>query len=459
MSLLTLPPELFLHVTNDVIEACGISAAWKLRGVCRTFAENLTYEILNRPTSAFVSTSDRRFFRKNVHRYLAARLHNVLNVDRDLIQKVRDMATWAASQLGTITEQQREDVAVKVCAGLERTTDNWELVHALECTCINCPSQWQTWSQQPLDSQDKLIAVVAICCYDDAADLLADLPRYTYHPPGIRPWMTFRPLEFDIRTNDDVFLNVSLQYLARLESQGFEGIQKLRQVTSRRSVTFNMRNAIGSAITHKNLQGLQVLLDFYRKHLSLPDRHEYDIWIHHAMVSPSSASHAMQSLSILLNYKPHGVSLVDKQIVGTACQYGTVPMVHEVLKHAKKDINTGTILTLPIFIAVRSGRVEAVNGVIDAGADPNVIAVSNMSSVSKRHLTALELAMHRNCPEIIDALLQRGGGPIPHISEWTTHRRTYDFLRRKVLEDTGKNLPTLKAFRRLTQEEREALVH
>lgn len=459
----TLFAELFLHVTNDVIETCGISAAWKLRSVCRTFADNLAHEILNLPTTAFTTYRDSYFFEKSVHRYLAARLHNALDVDPGLIQKIRAMVTWATSQLAsTTTEQQRDSVALKVCAGLVQNVGKSNLVHALQCSCTSCWSRWRTWSQQPPDSHDKLVVVAAIGCYGDASHLLSDLSNFSSNPPlnSPRHFLSFYPLKHATQNEDDVLLDISLQYLGRLASEGAPGTEMLMKLTQGYDAPFGMNDAIQGALGHSNTDTLQVLLDFHRKYLSLPHRRAYDRWIYFAIMKVHRAgSEAMKFLSMLLNFRPSGKSLVDKQIVSTACDNGSAAVVQEVVEHASKDINKGSILTLPIFIAVRSRRPVAIEGVIGAGADPKVVADSNMPSVAKKRLTPLELAMHRNDLDIVKALLQHGGGPIPHMSEWTTHRRMFNFLRRTVLQDTGKELPTLKAFNRMTEEERKAIDH
>lgn len=430
MSLLDLPPELFLHITHDVIDTCGISGTWKLREVCKTFADNITHEIMNRPTTGFTSRyRDRSFFNKSISRYLAARLHNELDVDPKLVQKVRDMVAWAVSKLGTTKLQQRDDVAFKVCAALERTIGSSNLAHALGCDASTCFMEWAAWSQQPLDSHDKMLVMVAIECYDNATELLKEFSDSTVPPqwPSERRWLEFVPFDIAFQKSDEVLLNILLQYITDVASQGAEGKETLSRLTSGRGAPFRMHYAVSYAIKYSNYDGLQSLLDFYRKHLSPPERAEYTSWVRDTICDKGSTV-ALRLLPLLLDFKPRGKSLVDKRIIDLACDRGTAAMIKEVLKHANKNINNGTILTLPIFIAVRSGRTAAINGVIDAGADPKVIADSNMGSVKKDRLTPFEYAMHRNSPSMVEALLQRGGGPIPHISEWTTHQRTYNFF-------------------------------
>jgi hypothetical protein len=132
-------------------------------------------------------------------------------------------------------------------------------------------------------------------------------------------------------------------------------------------------------------------------------------------------------------------------------------MIHDIPTRLDKGIDDGTILTLPIFIAVRSGRSIAVNTVIDAGADVAIQAKSNLPSLQKDFVSSLDVAIHKHKIAVIEALLERGAGPIPHISEWPTHGRTYNYLRGVLSEESGVELPLLRDFKRLSITERKAI--
>jgi hypothetical protein len=99
----------------------------------------------------------------------------------------------------------------------------------------------------------------------------------------------------------------------------------------------------------------------------------------------------------------------------------------------------------------------AVNTVIDAGADVAIQVKSNFPSLQMDVVSPLDVAIHKHKIAVIEALLERGAGPIPHISEWPTHGRTYDYLRRVLSEEGGVELPSLRNFKRLSITEQKAI--
>jgi hypothetical protein len=139
------------------------------------------------------------------------------------------------------------------------------------------------------------------------------------------------------------------------------------------------------------------------------------------------------------------------------CNIRSASAIQAVLADLDTDITEGFILTLPIFIAVRSDSSVAVNAVLDVGANVNITAQSNVPSRGTAHVTPLEVAIHKHSTAVINALLNRGA-PVPTLAKWPTHARTYNVLRRHVMKEpkTKETVPTLQQFRKRSQEDREA---
>jgi hypothetical protein len=45
MQLLDLPPEIFQHITHDLVSATGPGGAWEYRTICRTFAAEIAHDV------------------------------------------------------------------------------------------------------------------------------------------------------------------------------------------------------------------------------------------------------------------------------------------------------------------------------------------------------------------------------------------------------------------------------
>lgn len=449
MELLDLPPELFQQVAHDLVEVAGITDAWQLRGVCRTFAAEISHDIFaKRKTWEFTSYRDRRFLRLAVHRYLAARLHHPLDIDKRFLDKIRIMVDWAASVSHAKTASQKDEIAEKICAVLNTSTGGLHLLHVLQCGSTGCYIPWYNWSKQELDMHDRLTSAVSIERYDLVEEMLSELSDAVQVS-----WFVFQPFEIALEHGDKLLLETTFRFLKSVSEAGNLAFTASQELRIKGVAPLKVHNAVSIAIMSNQTESLQCLLDFSKQYLPRPDKSVYERWVFRAMGSGKDC------LINLLDFKPNGKSMVTRQILTTVCHYGTAQMIRDVTNRMGKDINTGTILTLPIFIAVRCGTPATVESVLDAGADVGIKARSNIPSLTKSYLTPLDVAIYHHQDGIVDVLLKRGAGPLPHITEWPQHHRTFNYLRRIVSKDSGIDLPTLKQFRALTLEKRKSIVH
>jgi hypothetical protein len=221
---------------------------------------------------------------------------------------------------------------------------------------------------------------------------------------------------------------------------------------------FSINAAVNQALVWEYHEGLQDLLNFHQAHLPRPNKSQFEGWVQIAAYNNGAWSPNPQKddyVSPLLQLKPNAG--IDRQLLILVCSMRSASAIQAVLADRDKDINEGFILTLPIFIAVRSDSSVAVNAVLDAGDNFNITAQSNVPSLGTAHVTPLEVAIHKHSTAVINVLLNRGA-PVPTLAKWPTHARTYNVLRRHVMNGikTKKTVPTLKQFRVMNQEEREA---
>jgi hypothetical protein len=211
---------------------------------------------------------------------------------------------------------------------------------------------------------------------------------------------------------------------------------------------FSINAAVKEAILSRYREGLQDLLKFHQAHLPRPTKLQFEDWMNLAAYNNARFSNPQTEdyVSPVLNLKPNGYTA--RQLLILICHYPSASAIQAVLASFDNDIDDGSILTLPIFIAVRSKNPRAINAVLDAGANVDITALSNVPSLGTAHVTPLEIAIHKHGIAVINVLLNRGA-PVPTLPKWPTHARTYNCLRNYVMNGikTKKTVPTLKQFK------------
>lgn len=135
------------------------------------------------------------------------------------------------------------------------------------------------------------------------------------------------------------------------------------------------------------------------------------------------------------------------------CAGGSSEDVQEALKRVQ-DVDKETALNAPISIAVRSGRVAAVQGCIQAGASVDLAVRSNIPSPRNDNTTLLDVAMNWNDDRVADILI-KASATISHISQWPTTRRVYDVLHKAASQRTSVKLPGLRNFKHMSLADRK----
>ncbi|CAG5181152.1 uncharacterized protein ALTATR162_LOCUS9619 [Alternaria atra] len=94
MKLLDFPPEIFKHVIHCLVSDAGVAGSWKLRGVCRTFDQEISENVLAiQPKEAFDDDRDRHLLLRpgNLKYYIAYHVKNPRDVFPELPAKIQQM--------------------------------------------------------------------------------------------------------------------------------------------------------------------------------------------------------------------------------------------------------------------------------------------------------------------------------------------------------------------------------
>ncbi|CAN9286460.1 unnamed protein product [Alternaria alternata] len=203
----------------------------------------------------------------------------------------------------------------------------------------------------------------------------------------------------------------------------------------------------------KYLPAAQLLLDYYEKNLPCPSNKTYSGWVGEA--SANCSLDQLEALKAVLRFNTGSKNMIGPDTLGAVYAKGNSTAIEGVLQHVE-DINRGTTLTAPIFIAVRSGRPIAIRACLQAGANVNLSMRPNMRAIGRTHITPLETAVHRYDVSIVRTLIG-SGATIPHISRWPTHERTYRLLHEAASKLTDIVLPDLAHFKRCNKNDLKVL--
>jgi hypothetical protein len=104
------------------------------------------------------------------------------------------------------------------------------------------------------------------------------------------------------------------------------------------------------------------------------------------------------------------------------------------------NVNQGTLLTLPLNIAIRHGNSAVIEAVIDAGADISILLQKERSTGAPESLNPLEFAMSQTVEKV--GVLIRRGAVVPPFRKWKgSPKKLCGVLRDAGIEQTGEEVP------------------
>lgn len=476
MNLLDLPPELFQHIIHELVSTGSLfddfddgeeNNVWSLRSVCRTFAAEIEHDVLNNQPKEFLNVSyHEKLMKPCMDRYLFNRLMSPRDVSRKFLAKVKDMVDYVIEEL-CIGDQQREQHTEKILHGFSKILGFDNIAHSLWCdTQEDCRHHPTGWHRETSHISYRLCAALAISAHGLFNRLLTEFALLEANS-------SFQPslVEMALDISDKGSLHTVLQGLDTLQSAD-PGLAM--GLIKRQEALYPVSNFIKRTVGEDDVDATRSLLNFYEKHFGRPCKRIYMDWIlsalahSHPVAEYPACFHtsdfnfkldkAKKTLNTVLSFKPGEKSMVTKWIIRLIYEYGGHSDTMEALGLIR-NVNSGTVFNLPIFMAVRYQNPLAMRAVLEAGADANVKVKSNIPSVHKTKITPLDSAIHRNSSYVADELI-KGGATMPHVSEWPTRKGMYNILRShtcKRSKSAAARIPSVEKFRAMSQDDRKAL--
>lgn len=419
-----------------------INWVWMLRDVCPTFAAEIVRSVFSQqPKSVYYNNYFvQRLVLERLPRYIMQVKRIPGNINEGFRARLQRMTSYILHELDIKDEKQRADIIDKFYVSLRKIVNEYRLSHALWCDCgPSCLYVTQTQDSTELSVQDRLFTSLMVGSDDVLAGVLPEVS-------GAEKDRLFHVLPFDIARilGDMKSIDVIFRHLATRPS-----LERMALMCE--NGMFRIQSIISIMLASDSGTIAQTLLDFHRKNLPSPTRHAYNYWIYNAVHERTTKY--LHNLRAVLDFYPEGRTRVLCETMLTICAGGSSEDVQEALKRVE-DVDKGTALNAPIFIAVRSGRVAAVQGCIQSGANIHLAVRSNIPTLHKDIITSLDVAMNRNDGHIAEILI-KAGATIPHISQWPKTRRMYKVLSKTVSECTNVKLPDLKRFQHMSLADRK----
>ncbi|KAG9191311.1 hypothetical protein G6011_09399 [Alternaria panax] len=456
-NLLDLPAELFQMIIHELVLIAmepppdfhyrfKIGPVWKLRGVSRSFAAEIEREFFSQQPREFYSDNPniKYLVQKYLPRFLMQVSRKPGSVNERFLTRLQDMGRYVVDQLDCEDQEQRAEIIEKTYVGLGTIFGKANITHALWCDHIgncHCSKFHDTALALSVPYPDRLCAALATGAHSVLPKILPKLS--VTDKDGLIPT---EPLRFALLLDDLTSLDIILRHLETRPSP--EQI-----VLTQNANMFSISERILSTLGSMRSTATKLLLDYYEKNLPCPSKDTYTRWISNAAFHRSIDE--LQDLRAVLSFNTGRKSLVGRDAIAAVCAHGSSAGIQEVLQHVG-DVNKGTVLTAPIFIAVRSGRAAAIQACLTVGANVDLSVRSNIKTIGKTHITPLDVAVHRYDVPIADALIE-GDATIPHISHWPTHARMYRLLHAATSRLTDVQLPDLQHFKLWTKEDLQAL--
>ncbi|KAF2824858.1 hypothetical protein CC86DRAFT_407997 [Ophiobolus disseminans] len=382
MGLADMPPEIFQHIVHDVVSVAGPGDAWKICKVCRIFAAEIADDIFAKSDQdTFRSRKDIELLHRGLDIFLLNRLDFPHDVNPTIFAKLTAMVDYLLQELGL--------------QGKAAVSD-WTECHQASICYEGC-GVLQT---SIFDVYDNLFAIVACKEYAKVEKLLQESLGSPVPSSAVS---LYDPLAFSVGIGkfngtlhfpvDEELLEVVLKFLTSLDLGNKSNKLLCRSVATGSQARFSIAAAVRHVVMYGDSKTLRKLLDFYVAAGVQPSRSQFNEWF-------EITAHRRQDeiAQLLIDFAPSGKSMINLRNLLEACQGSEATIQATLDELALSDINDGTIIIMkPLFVAVRSGNVAAVEIMLDRGADINGAAPSNVPGLNKDHLMPLDvLCIARN---------------------------------------------------------------
>ncbi|KAF2875590.1 hypothetical protein BDV95DRAFT_603006 [Massariosphaeria phaeospora] len=345
MPLLDFPPEVFQSIVHELVTTVGVCQAWKLRGVCRTFANEIYQDVFaNQPTSAFqtkiwisIVPSGHRILSSNIRLYVSNRGKNLLDANDFLPNKLKSLSRFLRQEVGVGTKGQPQEIEDII----------WKLFKM---------------STQELTVWDKLAGAVAIAEVGLVQSLLSeiqDAQGRTLHGD-----IFDCHLKLAVKFRHEGVVNAMLQHLTNHHPEYSSG---LKMLVNEAGSLFELAPAISEAISLKHSSIIESLVLYFEQHGFKSSCDTYHLWLRAALETGD-----VSIVKEVLKIKTKARSKVIKSNFVLDCQMGDRNIVAALSGTGRMNPNPGHWYKRnfsPLLAAVESRNPKIVKVVLDAGAE------------------------------------------------------------------------------------------
>ncbi|KAF2115899.1 hypothetical protein BDV96DRAFT_599444 [Lophiotrema nucula] len=438
MDLLDLPPEIFQHIIHELVKNIGIPETWsEYREVCRAFANEVKDDILLRqPRETYENAqaiSEERvpLFQdcEFLELLLYHRAQNVLGFHPTLPQKVLNLADFlfeapVSDHYGA--RKNHDDCVREVC----KTIVDAGYDDLIFDDLVICPLYADRY-----DFVDQLALATRLQDSGLARSVLSQWSAPVYEDNI----MFGNPLKNAVCAGDHRLIEDILEHLENDPDQ---------YKTGNINPSFTLQ-LFSDMISDANHASMQLLLDWYIKHVDIPPKPYYNTWLKGAVRNKD-----LDSINYLLGVKIRYHPRITFSTFEVACCFGDVHILAALMGKGRIQPHKIYRISSALTAAVASGNMDSVQTVLHAGANPDGPTFSNKGAV-----TPLQKAIDKNNIKMVNLLIEKGATVkqvrFPELempqtcTAWVGKKEIYKLLRPLgIAQGAGVDIPTLGEVKR-----------
>lgn len=398
-----------------------------------TFAVEIRYDVLGSQPLTEGDICDWHcslFLRPLPKRYIASiilnRLTKPLNASRVFLDKLRQMIQFLRDESGVYPQDSSEYLSA-LCESLAQRSCSSKLAAALTSKyptlrhrCEDHENCSDILEAGPLPTHLKIIAAVVV---KDSKLVRALLPKLLQTDEW-RCEIFGSPLWLAVDQKDTPTIRTILHWLERIYGPDSPAPAYLLGKKQRVEILI----AIDRAFVTSNLKVLQALLSFYNYRFGPSGRGRYDQWLYEAYRIASK-----RYLEAVLAVAKRGREVISREGLLHVIRYANPKHINTLVSTKALDINRNFSNTTPLIAAVRSGSLDIIRAILDAGADIN----SGWFSYSAMGVAFSTKQKQEHKIRIVKLLLERGA-ELPATDQWPKAGKRGTSQIRALLEEEQK---------------------
>jgi hypothetical protein len=353
--------------------------------------------------------------------YLANRIKFPLDLDTSVSNKFNQMLLYLGTELHLDTIDQRDECSATLQQNLIKLFGPLGTLDVLWWGLSSSPA----WNSKALSVLEKAFAAISADAYELVRTLISSTS--VDNKLSVFSHCAHEPLGMAITLQKSSMVDVILSDTTRPWSG-----------SPQCWIAENMCLAIQLRASQPILKSL---IEAREKHGS-PTKKEYENWLALAIYTGS-----VRIVKVALNIKIRRKVRVTRRHLIKACTCGRPEVVTALLGKDLMDPNRKFVDTTPLIAAARSGHVDVVKAVLDAGANINV-------SVIKEPHTPLKAALqHRSKKDAVIELLIARGAIIPDPEHWPRKENIWNTLRKARIAQGGSSVVKMLGKDKITRKD------